>query len=65
MSHQGDMSKLIKAVRKQGCLVERTTSSHWKITTPSGIKVIAAFSPSTAGGVRATIRYLQKAGVKL
>lgn len=63
--HRADMMKLLKRAKKCGCSVERRGSGHWKITTPSGVSVIAAFSPRTAGGYRSTINDLRKAGVQI
>lgn len=65
MSHRGDMIKLIKLVKKAGCTVDRTGSGHWKITTPSGVTVITAFSPSKSSSYRNAVHDLKKAGVKL
>lgn len=65
MSQRSDMMKLIRAAKKQGCLVDRLGSGHWRITTPSESVVIAAFSPRTAGGVRDTKARLKRAGVSV
>lgn len=63
--HRADMMKLVKKAKKQGCLVERSGSGHWKIKCPNGTVVIASFSPSAPGAYRDTIRNLRKAGVDL
>ena len=63
--HRGDMMKLIKLAKKQGCTTERTGSGHWRITTPSGESIVTSFSPSNGGAYRITIRALRKAGVSL
>jgi hypothetical protein len=63
--HRGDMMKLVKLAKKQGCTVERTGSGHWKIVTPNKTVLTASFSPSNPGSYRDTIRALRKAGVSL
>lgn len=65
MSHRSDMSKLLRRAAKKGCTVQRNGRGHWKVTTPSGVVVVAAFSPSTPGGVRAVQQHLRRAGVDI
>jgi hypothetical protein len=59
------MSKLLKLAAKKGCTIERNGSGHWNVTTPSGAVIVAAFSPSTSGGVRAVRQHLRRAGVDI
>lgn len=63
--HRSDMMKLVKKAQSKGCTIERTGGKHWRITTPSGVKILASFSPRTPGAYRDTIRDLRKAGVDL
>jgi hypothetical protein len=59
------MMKLVKKAKSKGCQVERTGTSHWKITTPSGLVIVTSFSPSNPGPYRDTLKALKKAGVQL
>ena len=59
------MTKLIKAAEKAGCQAIRTKSGHWKIKTPSGATVVAAFSPTKPGSVNITKTRLKRAGVNI
>jgi predicted RNA binding protein YcfA (HicA-like mRNA interferase family) len=63
--HRSDMRKLLNRAEKQGCTVERTGGGHWRITTPSGKKIVTSFSPKNAGAYRVTIRALKKEGLDL
>ena len=63
--HRSDMMKLLRRAEKEGCLVDRLTNGHWKITTPSGVVIRTSFSPGNAGAYRVTLRNLRKAGVEL
>lgn len=65
MSHRADQMKLLRKLKKLGCLVERLPNGHWLVTAPNGSTFHAPFSPHTPGGVRETIKKAQKAGVKL
>lgn len=65
MSHRADMAKLMRKLKQLDCEVDRTRGGHWKITTPNGAVVIAAFSPRAPGSVNATIQRLRKEGVPL
>lgn len=65
MSKRAEMHKLLKAAQKAGCLIERKSNGHYRITTPSGVWIPAAFSPSTNNGVSITRRRLRKAGVDI
>jgi hypothetical protein len=63
--HRSDMMKLLKKAESKGCSVERLKNGHWMITTPSGVKIPAPFSPRSPGRHRDVIRDLRKAGVPL
>jgi hypothetical protein len=63
--HRADMMKLLKRAQKQGCIVSRTGSGHWKIVCPNGTRLTASFSPTSAGAYRDTIKALRKEGLSL
>ncbi len=63
--HRSDMMKLVRKAQSLGCEVERTGSGHWRIVTPSGVRLTASFSPKNPGSYRDTIKALRKAGVSL
>lgn len=46
MSGRAEMMRLVKELKRQGFLVERTGSGHWRVRGESGDHVILAFSPS-------------------
>jgi hypothetical protein len=59
------MTKLLRAAKKLGCSVERTSGGHWKVITPSGEVIIAAFSPRSAKSVHDIRHRLRRAGVDI
>ena len=62
MSSRGETMKLVKDLEKQGFVVERTGSGHWKVTRPgrSGC-VVMAFSPKREPGFK-TFKLLRELG---
>jgi len=59
-----DIVKLLDEARAQGFSVERCGSGHWKIRSPRGAVVIAAFSPSSGYALQRIRRDLKRAGFK-
>lgn len=57
MSSRREVSKLVRELEKDGFIVTRTGSGHWKITNPKhGGMVIMAFSPKAASFQKTMIR---------
>ena len=61
--HRSDMLKLMRVLKKKGCVVTKLGSGHWRIITPNGTRLTTSFSPRTPGALRSTLRDLRKAGV--
>lgn len=62
--NRGEMSKLVKKLRKQGFEVSRTGSGHWMVKAPNGPgSTVLAFSPS-ARGLRQSEKQLVQIGYK-
>ena len=66
MGQRSEMGKLIRAIRRAGCSVEQPRrGGHWKITTPDGQLIIAAFSPRSQRAIINTKQRLRAAGIKI
>jgi hypothetical protein len=65
MSGRSETMQLVNQLRKDGLVVERTGSGHWKVTRP-GHKgmVILAFSPRKRGNMKTMKRLEQELGWK-
>ncbi len=59
-----DIMRLLEQARAQGFAVCRAGSGHWKIVSPAGSVVIAAFSPSSGYALQRIRRDLKRAGFK-
>lgn len=46
MASRGDIRKLVKAARRQGWTVERTSGGHLRFAPPRGAYIVVSFSPS-------------------
>ena len=61
---RAETMKLVKALRKQKFTVERTSSGHWRVTSPDGTRsTTIAFSPRYSG-FKAAERKVREIGFK-
>lgn len=60
-----NQKQLLKALKRQGCLVEHTGSGHIRITLPQGDTIILAHSPSDRRAWLNDRARLRRAGVAL
>lgn len=64
MSGRAEMGRLIRELKKQGFVTERTGSGHWKVYFPGqGGFVILAFSP-TGNAFHKSLKRLEAIGYK-
>lgn len=40
-----DLKRELRALEREGCTVERTRSSHWRVVSPDGAVVVVGSSP--------------------
>ena len=63
MSKSKDVRDLLRRLSREGAVIVRTRSDHWKITNPTtGQWVILAGTPSTDTSVSNTVSNLRKIG---
>ena len=63
MSGKKDVKDLLRRLKKEGAVVVRTKSDHWRITNPTtGQWVILAGTPSKYTSIHNTISELRKIG---
>lgn len=64
MSRRGDYEEILRAAKRAGCTVEKT-SRHVKIRTPGGAVIMASSSPSDVNAGRQLSRDLARHGVSV
>jgi hypothetical protein len=64
MSRRKDVEHVVREARKQGFIVDRTSTGHWRLRTADGVFVVMlAGTPSDSRGLLNALARLKRAGM--